>query len=1123
MTNTGAMFFQGAISNALVNSGSFNLNGGNGTLTAAPVNTGTFNVDGETLTVNPAWANSGTILIAGGTVAGGNLTNNSGAVVSGAGTIAPLLVNNGLLVVTNGTLTLTVAPQQNGLVNVADGGGPGTLSVTPAWNNNGTVSIAAGGTVAGGNFTNLSSGTVTNLGTISSTLLVNQGNVVLGGSINNFQQTSGTNVISGRGTVTGTATISGGLFDLNGGTYSNGLMVLGGTGVLTSSVANPTFNGGLSNNGTVYLSQGVTFNGTVTNMATFTWQGMINNAYVQSAGTNLLTGNATITGGVTVNGGVVNLNGNNETTDALNGNGGTINNNGGGASTLTIGMNNGGGTYSGVISNGTGTIALVKNGTGTETLSGNNSYSGGTTINSGTIVAGSSTPLGTGNVVVNGTFDVGSQSPTIGGLSGSGSINMSGGNNETLTVGVNNASSTFSGIISDSSSPGQLGLAKIGTGTLVLSGNNVYYGAVTVSGGALQLASNAALGNSAYLGGVTVSNGAALQLANNVTIGGVTEGPPPLTLNGAGYNGGGALENVSGSNTYEGAITLGSATRINSDSGLLTLSSSFTGNNFGLTVGGAGNTLISAALPATINSLTKDGTGILTLSGANAYVGATTISAGTLKLGANNVIPDGASAGNVIDNGTLDMGGFSDAINGLSGSGTVDNSGGGTPTLTVGNNNATSVFAGTIQNSSGTLALTKTGTGVLTLSGTNTYGGATTVAAGVLQAGSSGGLSANSAVSVSSGGTLDLNGQAVTARSVTITSGGGLTNGVAGALLNNGLTNAGTVFVSQNAYFNGPVTNTGAMFFQGAISNALVNSGSFNLNNNATLTVAPANSGTINIDGSTLTVNPARANAGTVQLGGGVLAGGNLANNSGANVAGFGTVSNQLVNAGIVTATNGNLNLVGAATGAGVYRAVAGTSASTLTFVNGGSISSLFDTGATIQVEGALTNTALFVNEGTLMVAGGRTRARRNLTNAAGELMANSGAGSISAAAVFNLGTILATNATFTISNLVAQGGTVTIGAGGTLTLPGAPPHELWHDQSAGSGWQQRGSEPCGAVLTNKSGGTITGAAHSERLSGRQPVSAAAFWPPVRWSNCSSPTPIHSVMRARSARARARR
>src|SRR5208337_2719747 len=135
---------------------------------------------------------------------------------------------------------------------------------------------------------------------------------------------------------------------------------------------------------------------------------------------------------------------------------------------------------------------------------------------------------------------------------------------------------------------------------------------------------------------------------------------------------------------------------------------------------------------------------------------------------------------------------------------------------------------------------------------------------------------------------------------------------------------------------------------------------------------------------------------------------------------------------------NGNLSLVGAANGSGTYRAVAGTSASTLTFVSGGSISSLFNTGATIQVQGALTNTSVFVNEGTLMVAGGTYQSAANVTNAAGAMIANSGAGSINAAAVFNLGTILATNATFTISNLVAQGGTVTIGAGSTLVLPGA-------------------------------------------------------------------------------------
>ena len=420
------------------------------------------------------------------------------------------------------------------------------------------------------------------------------------------------------------------------------------------------------------------------------------------------------------------------------------------------------------------------------------------------------------------------------------------------------------------------------------------------------------------------------------------------------------------------------------------------------------------------------------------YSGATAISAGTLKLGASNVIPDGAGKGNVTDNGTLDMAGFSDTINGLSGNGTVDNSTGTGNTLTVGNNNATSVFSGTIQDTSGSLALTKTGTGTLTLSGTNSYSGATTVGAGVLQVGSSGALPGSSAVSVSSGGTLDLNGQAVSARSVTITSGGGMTNGVAGASLNNGLTNAGTVFVSQATFLNGPVTNTGAMYFQGAISNNLVNRGSFNLNDDTTLTVAPVNSGTINVVTNALTVTADWANAGSLQMSGGVFAGGNLTNLAAGTVLGFGSISNDLINGGIVAATNGNLVINGAATSNGVYRAAAGASAATLTFAGGGSISALFNTNATIQVASLLTNTSLFVNQGTIVLAGGTYQSTANVTNAAGEFIVNSGAGTLNAAGVYNLGTILATNATLTISNLLAQGGTVTIGAGGTLTLPGA-------------------------------------------------------------------------------------
>ena len=110
----------------------------------------------------------------------------------------------------------------------------------------------------------------------------------------------------------------------------------------------------------------------------------------------------------------------------------------------------------------------------------------------------------------------------------------------------------------------------------------------------------------------------------------------------------------------------------------------------------------------------------------------TTISAGTLQLGAANVIPNGAGKGDVTVTGTLDLNAFSDTVNGLNGAGTVDNSAAGTPTLTIGNNNVASTFSGVIKNTAGSLAITKIGTGTLTLSGANTYSGPTTLSAGTL-------------------------------------------------------------------------------------------------------------------------------------------------------------------------------------------------------------------------------------------------------------------------------------------------------------------------------------------------------------------------------------------------------
>ena len=130
--------------------------------------------------------------------------------------------------------------------------------------------------------------------------------------------------------------------------------------------------------------------------------------------------------------------------------------------------------------------------------------------------------------------------------------------------------------------------------------------------------------------------------------------------------------------------------------------------------------------------LTKLGGGKVTLSTTNSYTGITTVSAGTLALGTAAAIPGGAGKGNVVVNGTLDIGGFSPILNNLSGSGIVDDlTAGGSPVLTV-NDSSSPVFSGSIKNTSGVMGLTLTGAGTLTLAGINTYKGSTVVGSGIL-------------------------------------------------------------------------------------------------------------------------------------------------------------------------------------------------------------------------------------------------------------------------------------------------------------------------------------------------------------------------------------------------------
>ncbi|RJH27914.1 fibronectin-binding autotransporter adhesin ShdA [Salmonella enterica] len=240
-----------------------------------------------------------------------------------------------------------------------------------------------------------------------------------------------------------------------------------------------------------------------------------------------------------------------------------------------------------------GAGSLVKTGTGELTLSGDNSYSGTTTITGGTLTADHADSLGTGTIANSGVLQVG-EGELENTLSGSGS------------------------------------LVKTGTGELTLSGDNTYSGGTTIDDGVL-IADNAD-----SLGTGTIANNGVLQ---------VGEGELKNTLSGTGSLvkiGTGELT-LNGDNDYSGGTTIDDGVLIadNADS----LGTGAVANNGVLQVGEGElkNTLSGTG------SLVKIGTGELTLSGDNTYSGGTTIDDGVLIAANVNAL----SGGDVDNSGTL--------------------------------------------------------------------------------------------------------------------------------------------------------------------------------------------------------------------------------------------------------------------------------------------------------------------------------------------------------------------------------------------------------------------------------------------------------------------------------------
>jgi fibronectin-binding autotransporter adhesin len=172
------------------------------------------------------------------------------------------------------------------------------------------------------------------------------------------------------------------------------------------------------------------------------------------------------------------------------------------------------------VGGGNGIVSLVKNGTHAWTASGaTNSYSGGTTVNTGTLTMGSASALGStsGQLTVNtgGTLNMGSQNLTVGNLTGTGGTISGTSGARLLTIGEGNGTGgNFQGAINDGAG-GTTALTKTGNGTITLSGTNGYTGDTHVNEGTLIIN-----GNTSSTSLVTVANGATL--GGSGTVGGAT-------------------------------------------------------------------------------------------------------------------------------------------------------------------------------------------------------------------------------------------------------------------------------------------------------------------------------------------------------------------------------------------------------------------------------------------------------------------------------------------------------------------------------------------------------------------------------------------------------------------------
>lgn len=484
-----------------------------------------------------------------------------------------------------GTLSLTGANTYNGVTYISQG----AISVS----NNNALGSTVGNTIINANGSTTAGGTLYLSGNVTlaeNITLIGPGDGTAAAYSPTISSTGGTN-----NTITGTITLSGpvgyrfgaaagtvlnlGLLQRTGTDSGSLIISASGTGIVNITQPIKNNNGGLtvhgggigilsaSNNeiGNVVVQNGSTLKlaadnalSAIRDLQVGNYAANPNNGVSNDVGTLFLEG---VSQTVNALNGYANLGAlptNAATTDKRKITSGSANN-----STLTVGFNNGSGSFDGVIEDGVagGKTSFVKVGTGGQTLTGTvaNTYTGTTTVNGGTLILAKTAGIdaiagnltigdGTGTDIVrltnsnqiadtsivsfNGTganagvLRLNNQSETLGGLSstgGAGIVENESGSAATSTLAVNVATGTtqsFSGILRNgdgAGTDGTLAFEKNGAGTQVLSGASTYTGGTTVNGGTL-LANNAS-GSATGSGPVLIVTSATLGGTGSIGLG----------------------------------------------------------------------------------------------------------------------------------------------------------------------------------------------------------------------------------------------------------------------------------------------------------------------------------------------------------------------------------------------------------------------------------------------------------------------------------------------------------------------------------------------------------------------------------------------------------------------------